>query len=224
MSEQAFPPTRVGILGSGVVGRALAQGFAERGHHVVIGSRDPAKAGDLGEWLQDHDTIRAGTFEEAAAHGELLVLGVLGVAVEEAIEQAGKGNFAGKVVIDATNPLDFSQGFPPSLKWGHTDSGGEHAQRAVPDAKVVKAFNIIGNAYFVEPSFAGGAKPTMLIAGDDAEAKATVDRVAQSFGWPPAIDVGGIEAARELEALCILWVKISAPRGGWDHGFALLTG
>jgi predicted dinucleotide-binding enzyme len=223
MSEQ-LAATRVGILGSGVVGRTLAQGFADRGHDVVIGSRDPAKAGELGEWLQEHDAVRAGTFAEAAAHGELLVLAVLGTAVEEAVDQAGQDNFAGKVVIDTTNPLDFSGGFPPALKWGHTDSGGEHAQRAAPGAKVVKAFNIIGNAYFVEPSFAGGAKPTMLIAGDDAEAKATVDRVVQSFGWPPAIDVGGIEASRELEALCILWVKLSVPRGAWDHGFALLTG
>jgi DNA-binding NarL/FixJ family response regulator/predicted dinucleotide-binding enzyme len=155
-------------------------------------------------------------------HAELLVLAVLGVAVEEAIEHAGKAHFAGKVLIDATNPLDFSQGFPPGLAWGHTDSGGEHVQRAVPDAKVVKAFNIIGNAHFAEPRFPDG-QPTMLIAGNDDDAKATVNGIVTSFGWPPAVDVGGIEAARELEALCILWVRIGGQRGAWDHGFALLT-
>ena len=224
MSEQSSPAMRVGILGSGGVGRALALGFADRGHEVMIGSRDPGKA-DLAEWLREHgETIRAGTFADAAAHGDLLVLAVLGVAVEEAIGQAGKDSFAGKVLIDTTNPLDFSHGFPPGLVWGHIDSGGEHVQRAVPEAKVVKAFNIIGNPYMVDPQFPDGRRPTMLIAGNDQEAKATVDRVVQAFGWPPALDVGGIEASRELEALCILWVRIGGARGGWDHGFALLTG
>jgi predicted dinucleotide-binding enzyme len=216
-------PMPIGVLGSGQVGRALARAFADRGHDVMLGSRDPGKE-EVAAWLAGAGQgIRAGTFAEAAAHGELVVLVVLGAAVEEAIGQAGPDALSGKVLIDATNPLDFSAGFPPSLIWGHTDSGGERTQRAAPGARVVKAFNIIGNAYFAEPRF-GEDRPTMLIAGDDAEAKATVGRVVEDFGWPPAIDVGGIEASRELEALCILWVRIGAARGTFDHGFKLLTG
>jgi predicted dinucleotide-binding enzyme len=214
---------RVGVLGSGQVGQALARGFADRGHDVVLGSRDPGKP-EVANWLAGAGQgVAAGTFAEAAAHGELVVLAVLGAAVEEAIAQAGPESLAGKVVIDATNPLDFSAGFPPGLLWGHTDSGGERAQRAAPDARVVKAFNIIGNAYFVEPRI-GGEQPTMLIAGDDAEAKATVAQLVEDFGWPPAVDAGGIQAARELEALCILWVRIGGSRGSFDHGFKVLTG
>src|SRR4051794_37084596 len=184
MSKQPFPATRVGILGSGVVGQALALGFADRGHDVMMGSRGPAKP-DLEAWLRGHEAVRFGSFADAAAHGELLVLAVGGAAGGGGSGQGGEGRFGGKGVIDATNPLDFSHGFPPGLAWGHTDSGGEHVQRAAPDAKVVKAFNTIGNAYFVAPEFAGGAKPTMFIAGDDAEAKATVDRILTAFGWPP---------------------------------------
>jgi predicted dinucleotide-binding enzyme len=215
--------TRVGVLGSGDVGRRLAWGFANRGHNVMIGSRDPNKS-ELREWLEGEGAgIRAGTFAETAAHGELLGLALLGTATEEAITHAGPENFSGKVVIDATNPLDLSEGFPPKLAVTGDDSLGERVQRALPDARVVKAFNIIGNAYFVDPSFPGG-KPTMLIAGDDAAAKRTVAQVLADFGWPEPIDIGGIEGSRELEAMCIAWVKIGAARGAWDHGFAVLTG
>jgi predicted dinucleotide-binding enzyme len=214
---------RVGVLGSGQVGQTLARAFADRGHDVMLGSRDPRKP-EVAAWLaEEGEGIAGGTFAETASHGDLVVLAVLGAAVEEAIGQAGPGSLAGKVVIDATNPLDFSAGFPPSLIWGHTDSGGERAQRAAPDAKVVKAFNIIGNAYFADPRF-GAEQPTMMIAGNDADAKTTVGRVVEDFGWPPAVDVGGIDASRELEALCILWVRVGGLRGTFEHGFKLLTG
>ena len=132
---------------------------------------------------------------------------MLGTAAEQVIAEAGPGNFSGKVVIDATNPLDFSGGFPPKLAISGEDSLGERVQRALPDAKVVKAFNTIGNQYFVDPSFPEG-KPTMLIAGDDEAAKRTVGEVLADFGWPDPVDIGGIEGARELEAICIAWVKI----------------
>ena len=131
-------------------------------------------------------------------------------------------NFKGKVVIDAMNPLDFSSGFPPKLSISGEDSLGERVQRALPDAKVVKAFNTIGNPYFVDPSFSQG-KPTMLIAGDDEGAKRTVGDVLADFGWPDVVDIGGIEGSRELEAICIVWVKVGGTRGAWDHGFALLV-
>jgi predicted dinucleotide-binding enzyme len=215
--------TQVGVLGSGEVGRRLAAGFASRGHDVMIGSREPGKP-ELSEWLSgDGAGIKAGTFAETAAHGELVALAVLGNAAEEAIADAGPERFAGKVVIDATNPLDFSGGFPPKLSICGEDSLGERVQRALPDARVVKAFNTIGNQYFVDPSFSDGL-PTMLIAGDNAEAKRTVSDVVADFGWPEAVDIGGIEGSRELEAICIAWVKIGGARGAWDHGFKLLAG
>jgi 8-hydroxy-5-deazaflavin:NADPH oxidoreductase len=215
--------TQVGVLGSGEVGRRLAAGFLSLGHDVMIGSREPGKP-ELSEWLAgDGAGIKAGTFAETAAHGELVVLAVLGNAAEAAIADAGPDNFAGKVVIDAMNPLDFSQGFPPKLSICGEDSLGERVQRALPDARVVKAFNTIGNPYFVDPSFSEG-RPTMLIAGNDDDAKRTVGDVVADFGWPDAFDIGGIEGSRELEAICIAWVKIGGARGAWDHGFALLAG
>jgi 8-hydroxy-5-deazaflavin:NADPH oxidoreductase len=223
MTDGRLPKTQVGVLGSGEVGRRLAEGFRSRGHDVMIGSRDPAKP-ELREWLSGAGAgIQAGTFAQTASHGEILVLAVLGNAAEDAIAEAGAGNFAGKVVIDAMNPLDFSGGFPPKLSICGEDSLGERVQRALPDAKVVKAFNTIGNPYFVDPSF-GEGRPTMLIAGDDEAAKRTVTDVLTDFGWADTIDLGGIEGSRELEAICIAWVKIGGARGAWDHGFKLLVG
>jgi 8-hydroxy-5-deazaflavin:NADPH oxidoreductase len=223
MSNGRLAHTRVGVLGSGEVGRRLAAGFQNRGHDVMIGSREPGKP-ELGEWLAgDGAGIKAGTFAETAAHGDLVVLAVLGNAAEEAIADAGPENFAGKVVIDAMNPLDFSGGFPPKLSICGEDSLGERVQRALPDARVVKAFNTIGNPYFVDPSFSEG-RPTMLIAGNDDDAKRTVGDVVVDFGWPEAVDIGGIEGSRELEAICIVWVKIGGLRGAWDHGFTVLAG
>jgi len=223
MANGRLAQTRVGVLGTGEVGRRLAEGFRSRGHEVMIGSRDPDKP-ELRDWLSGPGAgIEAGTFAEAAAHGELLVLAVLGNVAEEAIAEAGPANFAGKVVIDAMNPLDFSGGFPPKLSITGEDSLGERVQRALPDARVVKAFNTIGNAYFVDPSF-GEGQPTMLIAGNDEAAKGTVGDVLADFGWAEPVDIGGIEGSRELEAICIAWVKIGGRRGAWDHGFKLLVG
>ena len=223
MSNGRLAHTRVGVLGTGEVGRRLAAGFSSRGHDVMIGSRDPGKP-ELSEWLSgDGAGIKAGTFAETAAHGELVVLALLGNAAEEAIADAGSENFSGKVVIDAMNPLDFSAGFPPKLSICGEDSLGERVQGALPDARVVKAFNTIGNQYFVDPSFSEG-RPTMLIAGNDDDAKRTVADVVADFGWPDSVDIGGIEGSRELEAICIAWVKIGGARGAWDHGFKLLSG
>jgi 8-hydroxy-5-deazaflavin:NADPH oxidoreductase len=223
MANGRLARSRVGVLGSGEVGRRLAAGFRGRGHDVMVGSRDPGQA-ELREWLSgDGAGIEAGTFAQAAEYGELLVLAVLGNAAEEAITAAGPENFSGKVVIDAMNPLDFSGGFPPKLSIMGEDSLGERVQRALPDAKVVKAFNTIGNPYFVDPKFSEG-EPTMLIAGDDEGAKRTVTDALADFGWSDTVDIGGIEGSRELEAICIAWVKIGGARGSWDHGFKLLAG
>ncbi|MGA2926034.1 MAG: NAD(P)-binding domain-containing protein, partial [Solirubrobacteraceae bacterium] len=188
MATNRLAHGRVGVLGSGEVGRRLAAGFRSRGHDVMIGSRDADKA-ELVEWLSgDGAGIQPGTFAQAAEHGALLVLAVLGDAAEQAIDAAGPGRFSGKVVIDAMNPLDFSGGFPPKLSIAGEDSLGESVQRWLPDAKVVKAFNTIGNAYFVDPSFSEG-KPTMLIAGDDEGAKRTVVDLLADFGWSDTVDI-----------------------------------
>jgi hypothetical protein len=201
----------------------LAGGFRSRGHDVMIGSRDSGKP-ELREWLSgDGAGIKAGTFAQTAAHGELLALAVLGNAAEQAIADAGRESFSGKVVIDAMNPLDFSGGFPPKLSIADNDSLGERVQRALPGAKVVKAFNTIGSPYFVDPKFSEG-QPTMLIAGEDEAAKGTVRDVLADFGWSDVVDIGGIEGSRELEAICIAWVKIGGSRTAWDHGFKLLVG
>jgi 8-hydroxy-5-deazaflavin:NADPH oxidoreductase len=222
MPEVRLARTRVGVLGSGEVGRRLASGFQGCGHDVMLGSRDPEKT-ELQEWASaDGAGIALGTFADCAAHGTLLVLAVFGDAAASAIAAAGPENFSGKVVIDAMNPLDFSGGVPKLSIHGE-DSLGERVQRALPDAKVVKAFNVIGNPYFVQPSFSEGA-PTMLIAGNDEDAKRTVRDVLADFGWSDVVDVGGIDGSRELEAICIVWVKIGAVRGAWDHGFKLLAG
>jgi 8-hydroxy-5-deazaflavin:NADPH oxidoreductase len=223
MANGRLAHSQVGVLGSGEVGRRLASGFRSRGHDVMVGSRDPGKS-ELREWLLgDGRGIELGTFAQAAAFGELVVLAVLGDVAEQAIAGAGPDNFSDKVVIDAMNPLDFSAGFPPKLSIAGEDSLGERVQRALPEAKVVKAFNTIGNPYFVDPVFSHGP-PTMLIAGNDEDAKRTVGDVLADFGWPDPVDIGGIEGSRELEAICIVWVKIGGARGSWDHGFKLLVG
>jgi predicted dinucleotide-binding enzyme len=218
--QRRLAPTRVGILGSGEVGRRLAEGFSSRGHEVVIGTRAGA-ADRLADWPGTAGPrITAGTFAEAAGRGQIVVLAVLGTAAESAIDLAGPEALAEKVVIDATNPLDLSGGFPPKLAWGHTDSGGERAQRAAPQARVVKCFNTVGNALFVDPNFRTG-QPTMFLAGNDESAKRVVVDLLYDFGWTSTADCGGIESARLLEPLCVLWLHLLDPSR--KHAFSLLS-
>jgi 8-hydroxy-5-deazaflavin:NADPH oxidoreductase len=214
-------PTRVGVIGSGAVGRALAAGFAARGHEVTIGTRVPEENDDLQAWAAQHDNVAIGSFAAAAEGGELLVLATRGTIVEEAIATAGAQHFAGKVVIDTTNPLDPSGDRAALAVSGPADSGGETVQRTLPDARVVKAFNTVNNRLMVDPGLAGGRQP-MFIAGDDAGAKATVAAALDDFGWD-AFDVGGIEQSRQLESLCLLWVAVGKTRGAYDHAFTFVA-
>jgi 8-hydroxy-5-deazaflavin:NADPH oxidoreductase len=208
---------RVGILGSGDVGKALASGFILLGHEVKIGSRDPEK---LREWAESAgERASSGTFEEAAKFGDLIVLATLGAATENAIALAGKSNFDGKVVIDTTNPLDFSSG-GPRLSIGFNDSLGERVQRVIPKARVVKAFNTVGNAHMVKPDFPGGP-PTMFIAGNEDESKRLVSQICEHFGWDIS-DLGGIESSRYLEPMCLAWVLHGIHSKSWNHAFKLL--
>jgi hypothetical protein len=213
---------KIGILGSGDVGRKLADGFIELGHQVKIGSRDPHQS-KLTEWIDKHDKEKAssGTFADTASFGELVVLATLWTGTADAIRLADSRNFASKIIIDVTNPLDFSNRMPPRLALGHTDSAGETVQRMLPDSKVVKTFNIVGNPHMIHPDFPGG-KPTMFICGNDDEAKKMVtDDILTRFGWE-TIDIGGIEGSRLLEPLALLWITHYFRSGNGNHAFKLL--
>lgn len=207
----------IGVLGSGDVGRVLARGFSDLGHEVKIGSRDPDK---LREWAEaSGPRMKAGTFADAARFGDVIVLATLGTATEEAIRLAGIESFDGKVVIDATNPLDFSKGLP-ALTIGHTDSLGEVVQRLIPKARVVKAYNTVGNALMVNPQLPGGP-PDMFICGNDEDAKKIVSQICEHFGWG-VIDIGGIEGSRYLEPMCLTWVLHGIRTQTWEHAFKML--
>ncbi len=211
---------KIGILGSGDVGKALGAGFVALGHEVKVGARDAANE-KVAAWVSKAGPkASGGTFADAARFGDVAVVATLWSGTENALRLAGPENLAGKVVIDATNPLIFKEGAPPSLALGHTDSGGEQVQRWLPKARVVKAFNIVGNAFMFRPELPGGP-PDMFFCGNDAGAKKTVAEILDAFGWP-SIDIGGIEGARLLEPMCILWVLYGIRSGTWSHAFKLL--
>jgi 8-hydroxy-5-deazaflavin:NADPH oxidoreductase len=212
---------KVGVLGSGDVGKRLAGGFASRGHDVKVGSRTPGKP-ELKKWASTvQGKLSLGSLAEAAQHGEVVVLAVNGQGALSAVELAGPANLTGKVLIDVTNPLDFSRGMPPSLFVGFTDSLAEQIQKTVPSAKVVKAFNTVGNGQMVDPKVAGFSRLEMFIAGNDAAAKKQVTEILKTFGWTDAIDVGGLDGARWLEALTPLWVRVSVPLKTYSHIFVV---
>jgi predicted dinucleotide-binding enzyme len=216
---------KTGILGSGDVGRRLGDGFIELGHMVKIGTRDPSK-GEVVQWVSNHGgeegKASAGTFTDAASFGEMIVIATSWDGTSNAIKMADPTNFAGKIVIDVTNPLDFSKGMPPKLAVGYSDSAGETVQRLIPEAKVVKAFNIVGNPHFVHPDFPNGGPPTMFICGNDEEAKKVVkDNILTKFGWE-TIGIGGIDGARLLEPLAFLWITYYFRTGTGSHAFKLL--
>jgi 8-hydroxy-5-deazaflavin:NADPH oxidoreductase len=208
---------KIGVLGAGPAGRTLAKGFRGRGNPVMIGSRHPARLEDwrVAEGLE----IGIGTYAETAAYADLVVLSVLGTAAEDVLSSAGPDRLAGKVVLDASDPLDFSSG-RPGLFVGTTDSLGERLQRLVPRAYVVKGLNIVLADVMVDPSLTGG-EPDMFIAGDSDEAKQTVTTLLAEFGWP-VVDLGGIESARWLEALSLAWVVYSHRTGKTHHAFKLI--
>jgi predicted dinucleotide-binding enzyme len=210
-------PLKIGILGSGPAGRTLATGFLARDHAIMIGSRKPAK---LHEWVEETGhNARAGTFAETAQFGDLVVLSVNGRAAEDVIRLARIDNLRGKIVLDASDPLDFSSG-RPGLFVGTTDSLGESIQRLIPNSYVVKGLNIVQADVMINPSLTGG-EPDMFIAGDSDEAKQTVTKLLEEFGWP-VIDMGGIESARWLEALSLAWVVYSHRTGKTHHAFKLV--
>lgn len=198
---------RIGILGSGVVGQALARGYARHGHDVRIGT---SKA--------ELDGLPVGAPEEVVAEADLVVLAVAGTAAVDLVQRVAQG-LGDKVLVDATNPLRFDSG-GPELFVGTTDSLGEQVQRAAPSARVVKAYNTVGAHLMVDPDLPGGP-PTMFLAGNDDAAKAEVVALLESTGWD-TVDLGGIEASRWLEAMCMAWVAYGGRTGTWGHAFKLL--
>jgi len=210
---------KVGVLGSGVVGKVLAAGFAKHGHEVIIGSRSPEK---LANWLQENPGIGSGLFGDAAAFADVVVLAVKGTAASEALGIAGEENLAGKAVIDATNPIADEAPTNGVLRFFTTldESLMERLQRQYPRAKFVKAFSSVSNARMVNPLFEGG-KPTMFICGNDTAAKERVTGILDQFGWETE-DMGGAEAARAIEPLCMLYCIPGFTRDQWTHAFKLL--
>jgi predicted dinucleotide-binding enzyme len=210
---------KVGILGSGDVAKSLAAGFLKHGHAVAVGTRDRAK---LAGWAGEHSGAQMGSFAEAAQFGEMVVLAVKGAVALEALRAASTANLAGKVVVDATNPI---ADVPPSngvLKFFTTldESLMERLQREFAAARFVKAFNSVGHTFMVNPQFPGG-QPTMFICGNDESAKQTVRGILDQFGWETA-DMGKAEAGRAIEPLCMLWCIPGFLRNDWAHAFKLL--
>jgi 8-hydroxy-5-deazaflavin:NADPH oxidoreductase len=212
---------KVGIIGSGQVGQVLAKAFLSEGHRVMLGTRDTSK-NEVVKWVKENPSGQSGTFSETAKFGELLVLATLGSAAEEAVKLAGLENFNKKVVIDTTNPIAPNPPTNGVLHYFTTleSSLMEKLQSAMPEAKLVKAFNSVGNVFMYKPNFKAG-KPTMFICGNDEAAKKTVSEVLTTFGWEPE-DMGRVESARAIEPLCMLWCIPGMLRNQWTHAFKLL--
>jgi len=210
---------KVGIFGSGAVAKALAAGFMETGHAVMLGTRNPSKLEDW-DWKNRGGIV--GSLAETARFGEMLVLAVKGTAALEVLRAAGITNLAGKVVIDTTNPIAESPPVNGVLRFFTTleESLLERLQREFPAARLVKAFNSVGNASMFRPKFKGG-KPTMFICGNDDAAKKAVTDILDAFGWETE-DMGKMEAARAIEPLCMLWCIPGFLRQEWTHAFKLL--
>lgn len=212
---------KIGVLGSGIVGRVLASAFLEEGHQVMLGTRNISKD-EVVKWQQENKDGLLGSFQDTAQFGDIIVLAVGGLAAEDAITLAGKEHFFEKIVIDPTNPI---AAVPPDngvLKYFTTleESLMERIQKLIPDARIVKAFNSVGNAFMYKPQFPGGP-PTMFICGNNAEAKKTVTGILSDFGWETE-DMGAVEAARAIEPLCILWCIPGFIHNRWQHAFKLL--
>ncbi|GEM44968.1 NADPH-dependent F420 reductase [Deinococcus cellulosilyticus] len=201
----------IGILGSGMVGKALATALVNKGHNVVIGTRDPGK---LAEWAATQgENLKISSPSEAAQHAEIVLHATSGQAALQALESAGAENLKGKLVIDISNPLDFSKGFPPTLFVKDEDSLAEQIQRAFPEAKVVKTLNTLTADLMLNPGNLNGGDHTIFLSGNDQDAKNEARAFLESFGWQDIIDLGDITTARGTEMFLALWVRIYGSLG-----------
>jgi 8-hydroxy-5-deazaflavin:NADPH oxidoreductase len=210
---------KVGVLGSGGVAQTLAAGFLKHGHEVAIGTREPAK---LAEWLKANPKAMVGSSSDAAAFGEVLVLAVKGSAAADVLRAAGTKNLEGKPVLDACNPIADAPPVNGVLQFSTAANTSlmEELQKEFPGAHLVKAFNSVGQARFVNPEYKG-VRPTMFICGNDDGAKAATAKILDQFGWETA-DMGKAESARAIEPLCMLWCILGFTKNEWTHAFKLL--
>jgi predicted dinucleotide-binding enzyme len=209
---------KVGILGSGTVAKQIASGFINAGHQVKLGTRDAEK---LKEWQKSIPGVTVGSFSDAASFGEVVAIATLWSGTENALRLAGIENIKSKIVIDITNPLDFSSGVPPKFSVTYGNSAGEQIQNWLKDSKVVKAFNTVSASIMINPKLEEG-NPDLLIAGNDLDAKKVVTEIAKSFGWQNVIDMGDIKQAFWLETFAMLWIEFGFKYNHWTHAFKLL--
>ena len=210
---------KIGVIGSGQVAQVLASGFIKHGHEVMVGTRDTGK---LKDWLaKESGKPKVGSMEDTANFGEIVVLAVKGTAAEALVKTLASG-LKGKTVIDVVNPIADVPPVNGVLNYftGPNDSLMERLQKIAPDAKFVKAFSCVGNAFMVNPQFPGGT-PTMFICGNDEGAKKQVTGILKQFGWEWE-DMGTVEAARAIEPLCILWCLPGFRSNQWTHALKLL--
>ena len=208
---------KIAVLGTGMVGETICTKLMALGHDVTMGARSATNE-KAAAWAKKAGAKAShGTFADAAAAGEVVFNCTNGAGSVAAIEAAGAKNLDGKVVIDVSNPLDFSKGFPPTLTAGNTDSLGEQLQRAVPGAKVVKALNTINANVMVDPARVAGGDHTVFVSGNDAGAKGKVTEILKGwFGWKHVVDLGDITTARGVESYLALWVRLFGALGTPD--------
>ncbi len=199
------------MIGSGIVGRTLAGAFAEQGHQVAVGTRDPEETSRREEWTGVDLTLQP--LETVAAEADLVVNATSGSASLAALERVAPDHLAGKVLLDVSNPLDFSSGFPPTLTVKDTDSVAEQIQRAFPDARVVKSLNTVTASVMVHPGSVGEGDTSIFVAGDDAAARSEVTALLTSLGWRDVIELDGLQNARGLEMWVSLWVRLMGTLG-----------
>ena len=223
---------RIAVLGTGVVGRTLAGKLDELGHDVAVGTRDPDRtmastdtdyAGNppYSVWAGEHPGVRLATFAEAASGAEMVVNATNGSASLDVLSQAGEANLSAKVVVDVSNPLDFSKGFPPTLFVKDDDSLAEQIQRAFPDARVVKSLNTMTAAVMVAPS-APGDQGTVFVSGDDSSAKSQVAELLHSMGHEDVVDLGDLTTARGAEMVLPLWLRVMGSLGNPIFNFKVV--
>ena len=210
---------KIGILGSGDVGKTLAKGFLKYDYQVMIGSDHVEK---LEEFKKENSKVETGTFEQSAQWADLVVLCVKGTVAEKIVEKT-KTNLFGKIVVDTTNPIADAPPENGVLKFFTSleESLMERLQKIAPDAQFVKALNSIGSGLMINPDFGDSVKPTMFICGNSEDAKKTVSEILQKFGFEVE-DVGKVESARAIEPLCILWCIPGFLKNEWTHAFKLL--
>ena len=202
---------RIAVIGTGVVGRTLAQAFQRAGHDVAVGTRDPGETSGREEWAGLDVPLQA--FATVAADADLVVNATSGMASLSALGEVGSDHLAGKVLLDVSNPLDGSQGFPPTLSVKDTDSLAEQIQRAFPDTRVVKSLNTVTASVMVDPGSVGDGDTTMFVASDDAEARQVVVGLLRELGWVDVLELDGLHNARGLEMWLPLWVRLMGALG-----------